>query len=101
MHILHLFSGLTNETVYLVAAQVDTSLPENQNPKQELEENECISLIRVPVNSLTQELTRMYKEEKCDVHVGLFSLAYGLQLNSTGVFNLKSLDNPESPASKL
>ena len=43
----------------MVYVQVDMSLPENQNPKPELEDNEFIECFTVPVSKLFAELQKL------------------------------------------
>lgn len=63
----------------MVHVQVDMSLPENRNPKPELEENEFIECFSVPLSSLFEAMKQL--EEKgyaIDARVG--TLAEGIEL---------------------
>ncbi len=63
----------------MVHVTVDMSLPQNQNPVPELEENEFIEVFRVPLNSLFQECRRLEAEGfAIDARVG--TLAEGVEL---------------------
>lgn len=55
------------------------SLPENQNPKPELEDNEFIECFTVPLSSLFEEMKKLEKEGYAiDARVG--TIAEGIQL---------------------
>jgi ADP-ribose pyrophosphatase len=63
----------------MVHVRVDMSLPENQNPKPELEESEFIECFSVPLASLFDEMKRLEKEGYAiDARVG--TLAEGIEL---------------------
>ncbi|CAJ1381512.1 unnamed protein product [Effrenium voratum] len=53
--------GLSDETVKLVVVEVDLDIPENRQPKPQPEEGEFIQVMRVPLKSLSQELTKLQK----------------------------------------
>ena len=58
---------------------IDLSLPENQNPKQNLEENEFIECFSVPLAQLYAETKRLEAEGYgIDARVG--TLAEGIEL---------------------
>jgi len=63
----------------MVHVSVDMSLPENQNPKAELEENEFIECFSIPMSSLFAETKRLEEEGYAiDARVG--TLAEGIEL---------------------
>ena len=63
----------------MVHVRVDMTLPENQNPKPELEENEFIECFSVPLASLFEEMKKLEKEGYAiDARVG--TLAEGMEL---------------------
>lgn len=47
--------GFTNTNLCLVTAEIDMSLPENQNPVTELEENEFIECFSVPLKEFPEK----------------------------------------------
>lgn len=63
----------------MVHVEVDMSLPENQDPKPQLEENEFIEVFRVPLAKLYEECKRLEGEGfAIDARVG--TLAEGIEL---------------------
>jgi ADP-ribose pyrophosphatase len=63
----------------MVHVRVDMTLPENQNPKPELEDNEFIECFSVPLASLYEEMKRLEQEGYAiDARVG--TLAEGMEL---------------------
>lgn len=63
----------------MVHVRVDMTLPENQNPKPELEENEFIECFSIPMASLFTETKRLEQEGYAiDARVG--TLAEGIEL---------------------
>ncbi|KAJ5544651.1 MutT/nudix family protein [Penicillium sp. DV-2018c] len=71
--------GFCNANFNMVYVQVDMSLPENQNPKPELEDNEFIECFTVPVSGLFEELQRLEGEGYAiDARVG--SIAEGIEI---------------------
>jgi hypothetical protein len=63
----------------MVYVQVDMSLPENQNPKPDLEDNEFIESFTLPVSELSAELQRLESEGYAiDARVG--SIAEGIEI---------------------
>lgn len=63
----------------MVHVHVDLSLPENQNPQPQLEENEFIETFSLPVATLFEETKRLEAEGYAiDARVGTF--AEGLEL---------------------
>lgn len=71
--------GFCNTNLNMVHVRVDMSLPENQNPKPELEENEFIECFSVPMSSLFAETQKLEQEGYAiDARVG--TLAEGIEL---------------------
>lgn len=63
----------------MVYVQVDMSLPENQTPKPDLEDNEFIECFTIPVSKLYVELQKFEKEGYAiDSRVG--SIAEGIEI---------------------
>lgn len=63
----------------MVHVRVDMTLPENQNPKPELEDNEFIECFSVPLASLYEEMKQLEREGYAiDARVG--TLAEGMEL---------------------
>ena len=80
--------GLCDECVQLCVVEVDLDAPENQTPKQALEDDEFIKVTRVPVRELLPTIERM-ERDGCVAFTGLFMLAAGLNLQH-GVMRLGS-----------
>ncbi|KAJ6072257.1 hypothetical protein N7467_010342 [Penicillium canescens] len=71
--------GLCNTNLHMVHVRVDMSLPENQNPKPRLEDNEFIECFTVPLSSVFEEMKKLEKEGYAiDARVG--TLAEGIEL---------------------
>ncbi|KAI1833124.1 hypothetical protein DTO013E5_5537 [Penicillium roqueforti] len=71
--------GLCNTNLHMVHVRVDMSLPENKNPKPELEDNEFIECFTIPLTSLFDELKKLEKEGYAiDARIG--TLAEGIEL---------------------
>eukprot|EP00029_Vermamoeba_vermiformis_P005198 TRINITY_DN1739_c0_g1_i1.p2 TRINITY_DN1739_c0_g1~~TRINITY_DN1739_c0_g1_i1.p2 ORF type:complete len:196 (+),score=51.50 TRINITY_DN1739_c0_g1_i1:620-1207(+) len=70
--------GLTNASSGLVHVIIDADLPENQNPKQELDETEFIEVLRVPMHHLLAHLTDLATRRQCIIDAKLYTLALGL-----------------------
>lgn len=63
----------------MVHVEVDMSLPENQNPKPQLEENEFIEVFRIPLASLFEECRKLEAQGYAiDARVG--TVAEGIEL---------------------
>jgi ADP-ribose pyrophosphatase len=63
----------------MVHVRVDLSLPENQDPKPQLEDNEFIECLTLPLSTLFSELKRLEAEGYAiDARVG--TLAEGIEL---------------------
>lgn len=71
--------GFCNTNLRMVTVDVDMSLPENQAPKPQLEENEFIDVFTVPLGELYATCQRLEKEGYAiDARVG--TLAEGLEV---------------------
>lgn len=71
-------SGLTT----LITMRIDLSLPENQVPKQKLEEVENIKVLMLPKRSLLSSLLAYANQEGYGINSSLYILAQGLELSS-------------------
>lgn len=54
--------GFTNTNMSLVVVEVDMTLPENQKPVSQLEDNEFIECFSIPLTELHEELVKLEKE---------------------------------------
>lgn len=63
----------------MVHVSIDMSLPENQHPKPELEENEFIEVFHVPLSKLWDECKRL-EAEGCAIDARVGTLAEGIEL---------------------
>ena len=71
--------GFCNTNLNMVHVNVDMSLPENQNLKPELEENEFIEVFSTPLKGLYAECKRLEKDGYAiDARVG--TLAEGIEI---------------------
>ncbi|KAJ6183363.1 hypothetical protein N7485_002005 [Penicillium canescens] len=71
--------GFCNSNFNMVYVQIDMSLPENQDPKPSLEDNEFIECFTVPVSRLGAELENLEKEGYAiDARVGC--IAEGIEI---------------------
>lgn len=71
--------GMCNTNLNMVHVRVDMSLPENQNPKPQLEENEFIECFSVPLASLFEQMKKL-EEEGYAVDARVGTLAEGIEL---------------------
>ncbi|KAJ5913274.1 hypothetical protein N7504_002157 [Penicillium tannophilum] len=71
--------GFCNTNLNMVHVSVDMSLPENQNPKPELEENEFIECFTVPLASLFEE-TKKLEQQGYAIDARIGTLAEGIEL---------------------
>uniref|UniRef100_A0A7S3PVC5 Nudix hydrolase domain-containing protein n=1 Tax=Chaetoceros debilis TaxID=122233 RepID=A0A7S3PVC5_9STRA len=83
-NVLCMSPGLTNEMVSIVVVNVDLDAPENQNPKQELEGGEDITLKRVPLLKMLKSMqdagqNGLSKEMSMPVAM-LYGFAMGVEL---------------------
>ncbi|KAI0204152.1 ADP-ribose pyrophosphatase [Astrocystis sublimbata] len=71
--------GMTNTNTAICSVHIDTSLPENQNPIQSLEDDEFIESFTTPLATLYAECKRLEAEGYAiDARVGTF--AQGIEL---------------------
>ncbi|KAF9879498.1 ADP-ribose pyrophosphatase [Colletotrichum karsti] len=71
--------GFCNTNLRMVHVTIDATLPENQNPQPELEENEFIEVFTVPLSKFWAECVRLEKEGfAIDARVG--TIAEGIEL---------------------
>ncbi|KAK2018370.1 NUDIX domain-containing protein [Colletotrichum eremochloae] len=71
--------GFCNTNLRMIHVTIDTSLPENQNPKAELEEGEFIEVFTVPLANFWDECVRLEAEGYAiDARVG--TIAEGIEL---------------------
>ncbi|KAJ5238922.1 hypothetical protein N7468_003541 [Penicillium chermesinum] len=72
-------AGFCNTNLQMVHVSVDMSLPENQDPKPELEESEFIECFSVPLATLFDEMKKLEQEGYAiDARVG--TVAEGIEL---------------------
>ncbi|GMF78908.1 unnamed protein product [Aspergillus oryzae] len=71
--------GFCNNNFKLAYVNVDLSLPENQNPSPELEEEEFIEVFTLPMKSLFLDIKRLEKEGFA-IETRVVALAEGLEL---------------------
>lgn len=77
--------GLSNSCLNAVYVDVDMSLPENQNPRPELEDAEFIETFTVPIRDLSSTLKQLETEGfGIDVRVG--TIAEGIEIAKWGLF---------------
>ncbi|KAG5293342.1 ADP-ribose pyrophosphatase [Histoplasma capsulatum G186AR] len=70
--------GFCNTNLNMIHVRVDMTLPENQNPQPQLEENEFIECFSIPLATLYEELKRLEAEGYAiDARVG--TLAEGIE----------------------
>lgn len=71
--------GFCNTNLRMVHVTIDMSLPENQNLKPELEENEFIEVFTVPLTNLWTELEKL-EAEGCAIDARIGTLAEGIEI---------------------
>ncbi|KAJ5104874.1 ADP-ribose pyrophosphatase [Penicillium alfredii] len=71
--------GFCNTNLNMVHVRVDVSLPENQNPKPQLEDNEFIECFSVPMASLFEE-TKKLEDQGYAIDARVGTLAEGIEL---------------------
>lgn len=64
----------------MVHLDVDTALPENQNPVPQLEDDEFIEVFHVPLADLWDACRRL-ESEGCAIDARVGTLAEGIQLS--------------------
>lgn len=73
------FGGVCNTNLHVVRLSIDMTLPENQHPEPELEDDEFIETFSVPFGELYVECQRLEKQGYAiDARVG--TLAEGIEL---------------------
>lgn len=77
--------GMSNANMRMVELLVDLDAPANQDPQQELDDGEHIRVYTVPTGNLLQTLKLMCKNHEYEVDARLWSLAFGLSRNSSGL----------------
>jgi len=71
--------GFCNTNLRMIRVEINLSLPENQNPQPELEENEFIECFTVPLTDLYAECEMLEKEGfAIDARVG--TIAEGIEI---------------------
>lgn len=71
--------GFCNTNLNMVHVRVDMSIPENQNPKPHLEDNEFIECFSVQLTSLFDE-TKKLEAEGYAIDARIGTLAEGIEL---------------------
>jgi ADP-ribose pyrophosphatase len=71
--------GFCNTNLRMVHLSVDMSLPENQNPKPHLEDDEFIEVFHVPLANLWDECKKL-ESEGCAIDARVGTLAEGIEL---------------------
>ncbi|TPX11093.1 uncharacterized protein E0L32_007954 [Thyridium curvatum] len=78
-HSLFLHPGFCNTNTRMVHVTIDMSLPENQDPEPQLEDNEFIEVFHVPLATMWDECKKLEAEGYAiDARVG--TLAEGLEI---------------------
>ena len=75
----HKDPGFCNTNLRMVHLTVDMSLPENQNPVAQLEDDEFIEVFHVPLTNLWTECERL-AAEGCAIDARVGTLAEGVEL---------------------
>lgn len=68
-----------------MTVEVDLDHEPNHVPKQNLDDDEIIEVVELPLRNLTAELDRLAKEGNL-LFDGLYSVAFGLSLAENGIF---------------
>jgi ADP-ribose pyrophosphatase len=71
--------GFCNTNLRMIHVDIDLSLPENKDPKPQLEENEFIEVFTVPLGQLWEECRRLEKEG-CAIDARVGTLAEGVMM---------------------
>ncbi|KAJ5156826.1 ADP-ribose diphosphatase [Penicillium capsulatum] len=77
--ILYNDPGFSNTNFNLVHVRIDMSLPENQKPEPQLEDNEFIECFTIPLSKLHTEVRRL-ADEGYAIDAGIGALAEGIEL---------------------
>uniref|UniRef100_A0A0N5BXN9 Nudix hydrolase domain-containing protein n=1 Tax=Strongyloides papillosus TaxID=174720 RepID=A0A0N5BXN9_STREA len=72
--------GLTDDTVQFMVVEIDGDNEVNQNPKQSLEDHECLSVVLVEMDKIFDYLDKL--EKSVQVEAFVYTLAIGLNFNS-------------------
>lgn len=89
--VLSLTPGLSAEKIKLVEVHVDLSLPENQHPKQKLDEGENIEVLRMPLKGLRATLDRLHEEgNSVFAPTYYFAVAHELESERRGMDSRRS-----------
>ncbi|KAI6781916.1 ADP-ribose pyrophosphatase-like protein [Emericellopsis cladophorae] len=70
-------AGFCNTNLRMVHVSIDMSLPENKDPKPQLEESEFIDVFTAPLDNLWEECKRL-EAEGCAIDARVASLAEGI-----------------------
>lgn len=76
-------STLGREELHLVTILVDLEASDNVTPRQQLDTEEDIEVVIIPLRNLLQELNR-FASEGYTIFDSLYSFAYGLHINFQG-----------------
>lgn len=71
--------GFCNTNLRMIHVTIDLSLPENQNPKPELEENEFIEVFTIPLKDFYPELKKL-EEQGYAMDARVATIAEGFEL---------------------
>ncbi len=71
--------GFCNTNLRMVHVSVDMALPENQNPKPQLEEDEHIEVFFVPLTRLWEECKKL-EAEGCAIDARIGTFAEGIEV---------------------
>lgn len=71
--------GFCNTNLRMIHVTIDMSLPENQDLKPQLEENEFIEVFHVPLDNLWAECKRL-EAEGCAIDARVGMLAEGIEI---------------------
>uniref|UniRef100_A0A0G4FGJ7 Nudix hydrolase domain-containing protein n=1 Tax=Chromera velia CCMP2878 TaxID=1169474 RepID=A0A0G4FGJ7_9ALVE len=74
---LCLCPGITGETIKIITVNVDMDKEENKSPKQQLDEEEQIQVIRIPCDSMLEKLEELSREG-CRLFDGVYCFAFAL-----------------------
>ncbi|KAH3902978.1 related to ADP-ribose pyrophosphatase [Saccharomycodes ludwigii] len=72
--------GFTNTNLSLVTVEVDLTLPENVNPKCELEDNEFIDLFTVELDNFHDTIVELNKSRGYKLDSRVYNIAQGIKL---------------------
>jgi len=71
--------GFCNTNLRMVHVSIDMSLPENKDPRPQLEEGEFIDVFTVPLDNLWEECKRL-EREGCAIDARVGTIAEGILL---------------------